>query len=108
MLLPLLDELLCSYDAFRGSLWPVEDSVLAYMNRTGEGQWTASQDSAVRRAADARIALPYFIVAMQDVVTSSLLGQLRPGMLLDWTLHVTDTEVRFFCYAWCFAVFQFL
>ena len=93
MLMPLLDELLCSYDNFRGSLWPVQDSVLADMNRSGEHDWSASQDNPVRRAAHARIALPEFMISMQDVMVSSILQQLRPDMLLDWTLHVTDTEV---------------
>lgn len=94
ILLPLLDELLCTYDSFREALWPVEDPVLAYLSRSMGQQWNSSQENPVRRAADARVALPSFAIAIQHVMTSTILRQLRPNMMLDWALHVTDTEVR--------------
>lgn len=94
MLLPLIDEMFCSYDSFREALWPVEDPVLAYMSRKTNQSWNSSQDNPVRRAADARIALPGFIVAIQHVMATTLLRQLRPAMLVEWTLHVANTEVQ--------------
>jgi hypothetical protein len=91
VLLPLLDELLCSYDHYRARLWPIQDPVLQYL---AERSTTAvSQSSSFRRAAAARVALAGFTDAMQTVMTKSILGQLRPAMLLSWTLHLAETQV---------------
>jgi hypothetical protein len=95
ILLPLLDELFCSYDSYRQALWPVNDPVLAYLSRQKGQWWNSSAENPARRAEDSRIALPGFLYAIQHVMASTLLRQLRPSTLHKWTLRLTEADVRF-------------
>lgn len=92
VLLPLLDELLSSYDHFRAALWPQADAVVERMRQPG--QPGAPSRSARRRAAEARAHLVDIVPAIQKVVVESVLSYLRPSMLLNWRLHLAETTVR--------------
>lgn len=92
VLLPLLDELLSSYDHFRAALWPRLDAVVARLRLPG--QPGAEGGSAASRAAEARATLVDIVPAIQKVVVETVLGYLRPSMLVNWRLHLAETTVR--------------
>ena len=91
VLLPLLDELLSSYDHFRLALWPQADAVLQRLHLPGQPQ--AATAPPVRRVAEARAALVDIVPALQQVVVESVLRHLQPSMLINWRLHLAETQV---------------
>lgn len=91
VLLPLLDELLSSYDHFRMALWPKADAILERLHVPGQSP-TVSHSPA-RRAAEARAGLSDIVPAIQKVVVETALGCLRPSMLVNWRLHLVETIV---------------
>lgn len=96
VLLPLVDELLSSYDSYRLALWPVEDPVVKYLSQgvAQDEAWSGYAADPWRRAATARNAVRRFMHAIQATTTDTLLGHLRPHMMSHWTMRISSSKVR--------------
>eukprot|EP00892_Ulva_mutabilis_P007120 jgi/Ulvmu1/4780/UM020_0065.1 len=88
VLMPLFDELLSSYDHFRLALWPAADAALQRLQVPGQPPVAAGP----RRAAEARETLVDIVPVLQQVVVDLVLQQLRPSMLVNWRLHLAETQ----------------
>jgi hypothetical protein len=93
ILLPLLDQMLSTYDSNRGELWPTVDMLIQQtevaamdLHKVGEQKTFLLEERARSRFKNATRDL-------NRLLPQQVLSYLKPQWLQRWTLHVTSERV---------------